>query len=198
MAFHQLVGIVAGAIAFLAYPAYVWNIYYGTARPNRVTWWILRLASTILAASYWAEGASSTLWIALAYAGGSLAIAVASLTHGEGKWTLLDKLCLAAAVLSALAWWFLQQPLIALLVNIFIDFIGTIPTIYKSYKKPLTESRLSWGMDAVAAILNIFALTDWRFSIVVYPLYLLIVNCLIAYFVLWDRARRGVVKHLSP
>src|SRR4051812_29601118 len=105
MSLYDLFGITAGVLAFAAYPVYILDIFNKGARPNRATWWILSLSSLILAASYYASGARSTLWIALGYAVGNFTIAFFSLRYGYGKWNTLDRICLLAAIASALLWW---------------------------------------------------------------------------------------------
>ncbi len=190
MTFQALLGIVSGILALGAYPIYIHGIFRGSVRPNRATWWILALASTILAASYFAEGARNTMWVALAYVLGNLAIAILSVKYGDGEWSALDKLCLFAALASAALWVVLDEPFIALMVNIGIDFIGIVPTIYKSYRKPHTESRPAWSIDVVAGVLALLAIETPTFSIIIYPAYLTLVNSIIAALIFKDRHTR--------
>ena len=186
---QAFLGQLAGILALLAYPVYIRGITAGKTRPNRATWWILTLAASVLAASYYAEGARDTMWIAVAYIFGNLAIAVLSLRYGYGSWTRADKACLAAAIGSAILWWFLDAPGVALSATIVIDFFGILPTVYKSYNKPSTESAAAWFIDGISSIINMFAIGTWTFAIAAYPLYLLVTNCLIAYLVLRAKKR---------
>ncbi len=180
MSFYELCGITAGVIAFAAYPVYIRDILKRGTRPNRATWWILTLSSTILVASYYASGARSTLWIALGYAVGNLTIAFFSLRYGDGTWNTLDRICLLAAVGSVFLWIFFDAPFYALVINIGIDFLGILPTVYKTYAKPSTESHTAWLMDAVASMFAVLAIEQWTMILALYPVYLLIANCSIA------------------
>ena len=184
MEVHALFGIMAGVIALAAFPVYIHDVVRGKTRPNRATWLILTLSGFILAASYYASGARDTLWISLAYPLGFLAIAILSFKYGEKKWYRFDTVCLVLAVASAALWWFLQTPLVTLFINVGIDFLGILPTIYKTYRKPSTESRSAWILDVIASVFALLAVAQWTFSIAFYPVYLLITNCIIVILIL--------------
>lgn len=172
-------GVIAGILSFAAYALYIFSTLQGRTKPNRATWWILTLIGAMIAVSYYAGGARDTMWIALSYVLGPFIIAILSLKYGEGKWERLDKWCLAGALTSAVVWSFSRSAITILLINIFMDFIGLIPTIKKSYLRPAGEDRAAWTLESLAGILNIFAIERWVFAIAFYPLYLLIINGII-------------------
>ena len=184
MNFHALFGIIAAVIAFTAYPVYIFSIVKGTTRPDRVTWWILSLSCFLLAASYYASGARDTVWIALAYAFGDVVIAIFSIWYGDGQWDFMDKICLVLAVVAAGLWWLLGSPLVAFLISMGIDFLGIVPTIYKTYNKPSTESATAWIMDSIASVFSVLAIEKLTFAVVIYPVYLLLTNCILAFLTL--------------
>ncbi len=184
MSFHALLGIVAGILAFTAMPIYVIDIFRGNTKPSRVTWWILSGLNALLALSYYASGARDTIWVPIVYSVIFLIVAILSLKYGDGGWEKSDFLCLLGAAISALAWWLLASPQIALFLIILVDFFGLVPTIYKSYREPETESRISWSIALVASLLNILAIEVWVPEIAVYPFYVFITNLMITYFIL--------------
>lgn len=181
---QSLFGIVAGIVAFATFPIYILSIVRGSTRPSRVTWWILGLSGSLLAASYYASGARDTTWIAIAYAIGYFSIAIFSLRYGYGTWTKMDTVLLTLALVSGGLWWFLDSPLIALYGTIVIDILGIAPTIYKTYREPQTESRTAWFLDFIAAVFALLAVEQWTFNIAVYPVYLLLTNCIILLLIL--------------
>jgi hypothetical protein len=189
MSLYEAFGIAAGVLTFAAYPVYINDILKHGARPNRATWWILSLSNALIFVSYYSVGARTTLWVALGYALGNLSIAILSIRYGDTTWDAFDIICLGAALGSALLWWLFDTPLYTLLINIAIDFLGLLPTIYKTYKKPSTESQSAWIMDAAASILALLAVREWSFDIAIYPVYLLLTNCLIAGFTLRKKRR---------
>lgn len=175
----QVLGILAGVLSFSAYILYIYSTIYGYTRPNRATWWILTLIGSMIALSYYSAGARDTIWISFSYVLGPFIIAVLSLKYGEGRWERLDKICLTGAILSAIVWYLSSSAVLALIMNIFIDFIGLLPTIKKSYLRPEGEDRKAWTLESVASGLNIFAIEKFTLGIVVYPVYLLTLNVLV-------------------
>lgn len=176
---EQILGIVAGLLSFSAYSLYILTTIFGKTKPNRATWWILTLIGILIASSYYAEGARATMWIALSYVLGPFIIALTSLKWGEGRWEKLDKWCLGLALVSAPIWYIFNSALLVLGINIFLDFIGLLPTIKKSYLRPEGENRPAWTLESLAGLLNIFAVERWIFSITFYPIYLLAINGII-------------------
>ena len=182
MILHEVFGILAGVVSFLAYFFYIVTIPFGKTRPSRSTWWVLTLIGFMIAFSYWSLGARDTIWIALSYTLGPLIIALLSLKYGEGKWQKLDTICFSVSLASALVWYISNSAIIALLINIFMDFVGLLPTIQKSYLRPSGEDRPAWTLESIASILNILAIENWVFSIAFYPIYLALINGIITLF----------------
>ena len=175
----EILGILAGILSFSAYTLYIFTTLFGKTKPNRSTWWILTLIGLMIASSYYAGGARATIWVAISYVLGPFIIAVLSLKYGEGKWEKLDKWCFAVALISVSIWYFSHSALLVLLINIFLDFIGLVPTIKKSYLRPESEDKIAWTLESLAGIFNIFAVERWIFAISFYPIYLLIINGII-------------------
>ena len=186
MTIQALSGIAAGVLEFATCAIYVWSILKGETKPDRVTWWILALVSGMITVSYYASGARETIWLPLAYAISFLIISILSLKYGEGPASLhtLDRVSLIGTVASAGVWWVVRSPVPALFMNICTEFIGLVPTINKSYRRPWTESRASWVMATIASLLNVFAIGEWTVIIATYPVYVFVTNALIALFIL--------------
>jgi len=175
-----IAGIVAGILSFAAYIPLVLAIKSKKARPNRATWIIWSMVTILITISYYASGARDTIWVPLIYGICSFIIAILSLKHGEGGWTPFDRWCLAGAGLSALLWWCFNSPLIALFMNVTIDFIGALPTIRKSYHDPESEDRITWGLFFAGSIANVFAINKWTFVIALYPILQVVIIGIIA------------------
>lgn len=185
MTIHAIFGIAAGILSFVAYPVYIRDILRGETKPSKVTWWVLALLNAVLTASYYASGARDTIWIPISYTIGFSAVAILSLKYGEGNWQKSDWICIIGAAVSLLLWWFFQSAELALYLIIITDFIGLAPTIYKTYKRPWTESKLSWTIAMIASALNVVAIENWSPAISLYPLYVVITNTLITAFILF-------------
>ena len=173
---QNAIGILAGLISTVGFIPYITAIYQKKTKPNQATWSIWTIVGFILLASYHSSGATSTIWVPACLAFGHLIIAILAFIYGERDWSDFDKACLIGTGVSLILWWWQNSPVIALSLNIAIDFLGALPTIKKAYCKPHTEKALSWILFLIAHILNLSTLGfSWSFQIVAYPLYLFIV-----------------------
>ena len=187
LSIQALFGISAGILSISAYPVYYADILRGNTKPSRITWWILTLLNVALSISYYASGARDTIWIPVSYSVGFFIVALLSIKYGDADWQLTDYLCLVGALISLGAFFFTHSSKITLYFIILTDFVGLVPTIYKSFKKPWTESRLSWGIAAAASLLNVFAINEWNFAVAFYPFYVFATNILIVLFLFQKR-----------
>ncbi len=172
-------GELAGVVSLLAYCVYIASIFKGKSKPNRATWWIWTVVGFILASSYYYSGATDTIWVPISNSIGPLVIAVIALKRGEGGWTRFDQMCLFGAAIGLFLWWIFNSALLALLSNLFVDFMGALPTVRKTYRDPLGENTWAWILFFTANTLNLFALNTLNFAIVIYPLYLFVISAVI-------------------
>lgn len=179
-----LFGKVAGAVSLLAFVPYIVSILRRQSRPNRATWWIWAVLGTLLGASYYASGATHTVWVPVSYFVGPLTVAVLSVRYGEGGWSRFDRWCLVGAGVSLVLWWAFSTPLVALVLLLTIDLAGGLPTIRKSYLDPESEDSLTWCLFLAGNTLNLFAVTTWSFALASYPVYMFLGSGVITVLVL--------------
>ncbi len=182
-------GMLAGWVSFFAFVLYYISIIRGETTPNRATWFILTIVGALIASSYYSIGAKETLWVAISYVIGPLITFILSIKYGEGGWTIFDKVCLFLSSISVILWIISGSALSALLINIFIDFLGILPTIKKSYLRFNSEGLTPWVVTFFASVLNIIAIREWNFSIYIYPIYMMIFNSLIMMLLLIPRLK---------
>lgn len=169
--FARLAGVIAGILPVVALVPYVISVLRGRTKPNRATWWIWTLVGILTIASYRSSGADQTIWLAVAYAFCPFVIGILSIRYGQGGWDRTDQGCLLLTGISLVVWWILESALAALLLHIFIDFLGLIPTLKKVYFRPHTESRLAWTLAWSGCTINLFAIERWTFAIAFHPIY---------------------------
>lgn len=192
MNWHAILGMAAGLILLLGNIPYILSIRRGDTRPNRVTWGIWTTIGFILVGSYYAIGATNTLWLPIAQVISQLIITCYAFKYSKGRWQKSDRICLAGAGLSLLLWWRSGSPLVALAMNIAMDILGAIPTIQKIYYEPDSEDLLFWVMAFSASVLNLLAIESFTLSFVLFPLYLFILN--ITVLILLTRPRWSQLK----
>jgi hypothetical protein len=190
MTAQVVMGVAAGVLSLMPCPVYVWSIVKGRTRPDRVTWWVLSLVSGMIVATYGASGARETIWLPIGYTVSFAIVALFSLRYGDGPPHLhvLDRVCLASALLSAVVWWSFNAPLPALVMTIITEFMGLIPTAMKAYKRPVTESQTAWIITTIASLSNLLAVHEWSFAIAAYPIYVFLTNAVMVVFIIRPRA----------
>jgi hypothetical protein len=173
---HAIAGIASGIVLLLGNIPYMMSIRRGDTRPNLVSWGIWTVIGCILLGSYQAIGATHTRWLLIAQVISQFTITVYAFRYSRGKWSQLDRICLAGAGLSLVLWWRSGAPLVALLMNTLMDLLGAIPTIKKIYHEPDSEDLLFWMMSFSASVLNLLAIENFSLSFIVFPVYLFVLN----------------------
>ena len=186
----QTSGIIAGIISMIAYLPYFYSIIKGKTKPSRSSWWIWSLVGFIILVSYYDLGARNTIWIPIVFFICPLAIAFLSIKYGANKGLKkLDLVSIILSIISLTLWGFFRLPILTLTVNIFIDFLGFLPTFQKSYQKPTEENRMTWILFFLGSILNLIALEEFSISIALYPIYMFFMD-LVMIFLLFRRVTK--------
>ncbi|MCU0568598.1 MAG: hypothetical protein MUF49_18625 [Oculatellaceae cyanobacterium Prado106] len=181
---QSTVGLFAGLFSILCFIPYIVTTVQGKTQPSRVTWWIWFFLSLIVSATQYSSGAVHTIWLPLGGAIAQFVIAILSLKKGEGEWSRFDQICLLSAMSSLLLWWLFKSPVIAIILNLIADLLGTLPTIKKAYTQPETENSLTWVLYLIASILNLLAIENWSFTSSAFPVYIFLVNSIIVFCLL--------------
>jgi hypothetical protein len=172
-----ILGILAAVVGTAASIPYILSIRAGKTKPDKTSWLIWTAVGLLMFASYWSVGARDTVWITLPV--GIAAIAAFSLKYGVGGWSVFDRACALAAFAGLLLWWLSGLAITALALAMVADIIGYFPTIKKTWDKPNSEDRLTWGMYLLAAVFNFLAINSWTPEIAIYPTYILVFNALV-------------------
>lgn len=184
-------GWLAGIVGFAAFIPYIFAILRGKTTPNRATWIIWTVVSTVSLFSYGASGAEHTIWYPISDALAPFIILLLSIKQGEGGWTQLDRGCLVTAGIGVFFWWLFGSALLGLCMSLLADAMGAIPTMIKVYQRPKSEDRNAWAMTFIAVVLNLGAVENWHsFSILVYPIYMLISMGIITMLIWFPRKNK--------
>lgn len=172
----QTIGIIAGALAGVAYIPYVRDILKGRAKPERASWFIWVVLAGIAFFSQLAEGATSSLWFTGLDSLGALAVFLLALKYGLGGFARRDKIALVAAGIGLTLWYITRHAAIALLMTIIVDAASTILTVLKTYEDPGTETYAMWALVTVAGILAMISVGSLNPTLLVYPFYIFLAN----------------------
>lgn len=190
MEVKPIIAAVAGVLAFVSYIPYFVSIFRGGTQPSRVTWWIWTMQGCILLTLYYRTDGISNIWVPLADVSMIAVTAVLALWYGVKGFNRFDALAIAGVAATLAVWFFSGSVLMALYFAIVIDLCGALPTLYKSYCTPFSETPVSWGIFACAAFLNVLVLPDWHSPENAYPVYLFCLNGSMCALIVWSRYRQ--------
>ena len=155
----SIISVILGLIAFFPY---LKSVVSRKTRPHSFTWLIWGITQGTAIFGLWIGGGGVG---ALSLTIGTLLVWVIffmSLKNDENNITKSDIVILIAALMAIAIWWFLNNPVLAILLVSIIDVLGFIPTFRKSYNKPYTEDTLSWGLFTITNVFAILALANYN------------------------------------
>ena len=184
---QEILGGVSGLLIALSCIPYIRDILLRKTKPQRMTWFIWMVLLTIAFFAQLSEGGTWSLvttgvdWL------GVVVIFILSIKNGMGGATKLDKLALVGASIGLILWYLTNEPLYALVITIFIDFIAGMLTILKAYKEPETETFIAYMICGTGGLLGVFAVGELNLSLIIFPLWICLFNYAIGITVLLGR-----------
>lgn len=192
-----LFGLIAGVLSIFAFLPYIRDTFIGTTKPQRASWLIWSVLSSISFFGQIAEGASASLWFAGVQVSGTITIFVMSVVLGKGVFlTLRDLVILAVAGFGLFLWFLTDNAAYALGISITISMIGGVATVTKAYTAPASETSLTWAISFVASVFAIASVGAIDPLLLAYPVYLLALNGAIMVAIISGRAR--IARQATP
>lgn len=187
MDFASVLGFVAGIFLIGGYIPYIYEVIKNRTFPNRTSWFIWALSTTILFFGVNQTGTHEAIWVPLADAVGCTLIFLLSIPKGVGGWNKSDRISLTICFASLFIWWYTGSVLVALFMNLLVYVSGYIPTIAKSIKNPMTESLTAWTLFFIGVVLNLVTViigNDTGFAVWLYPIVLVVTVGTLYYFLI--------------
>lgn len=188
------IGEIAGIIAFISFIPYLVSILRGKTKPSRAGYGIWAVVEVIWASSYISSGATTTKWVGIVFAATAVLIFLLSLKYGMGGFNRFDITCLVLAAIAVILWVTTKNPTVAVYTSTLAALLGYPPIIKKSYLHPESENFASWALYAIAATLNVCALTTMKLTIILRPLLTLPLAYLIVVLLILPKRHRKLVK----
>lgn len=183
----QLFGLLSGILPVLGVIPYDQDIFRHKTKPHRGSFFIWSMLGGIAFFTQLAKGATWSLFLPGADTLATLSIFALSIRYGVGGLNKRDIVGLIIASLGLVIWYFTDQPLIALLIVIGVDAVGTALTLVKTWEEPHSETFLSWLLAALGGLFAVFAVGRLSFGLLVYPVYILLANGAVNMVVLMRR-----------
>ncbi|MDQ5952098.1 MAG: hypothetical protein QG626_225 [Patescibacteria group bacterium] len=183
MNWHIIIGILAGVLQLAAIPSYLKDILKGNTRPNIVSWALWTLIQVI---GIWVmvtspDGFSwSLVLLAAATFNTSAVVVLCFLGYGSKEFGRIELICLILALIAIGLWVTVKNSTLTLTFDILADLVAATPTLVKTWKEPRSEAVVPWVMVSAAAFLGALSTTIVDVENLALPIYLGVINGLIA------------------
>lgn len=180
---------IAMIIAVVSYFYYFRDIFAGRTKPHAFTWLVWASLTTIGFAGQLSDNGGSGAYITGITAVVSFVIFFLALFRGEKEVTQSDWFSLGGAAAALLLWLLTDNPLLAVILITLVDFLGFVPTIRKSIRKPHEETLISYALAGLKFMLAIIALDNYSVVTVLYPASLVFANLLFVLLLISKRRK---------
>ncbi len=189
---QYIVGVLSAVLSTIAYMPYVRDIARGKSHPQRASWLIWSLLSSLAFAAQYSEGATTSLWFAGSQVVGTVTVFLMSITHGRGAFlSRPDERVLWLAIIGLVIWYFTETAAYTLALTITISLMGGALTLFKAYQCPASETLGKWAICLVASCCAIVAVGPSDWLLLAYPVYLFALNGMVVCAILCGRLVEG-------
>ena len=168
-----LIKSVASIAAALFALAFYWSIcasaYQRRIQSNPVSWFIWSLNDSLIVAVSLALGARNTLSVPVVYAIFGWIIFGISIKNDRRNISRLEWTCLIGAVLSWIAFLLSIDRFLILLLGVFVNTLGAIPTIAQLFRKSDSQKFAAWMLIWAASVFSIISAEQLTASLVLFP-----------------------------
>ena len=160
--------LFATLLTVVAFFPYIRDMFLRKTTPHLYTWLIWGITQgTAVFGMIAGGGAVASISFAVATVL-VLFVCVCSLRYGTKHITRFDTTLLFVALGAIVLWWFLDNPLLSVVLVTAVDLIGYVPSIKKAYKEPQSETLSTWVLFSIGNIFAILALSEFNFLTLTY------------------------------
>jgi hypothetical protein len=177
------VGYITILIQLIGAFFYIRQMVRGTTKPNLVSWTIWSLAPLIGAWLDWKAGGGLSVFPVFMAGFNSILVVISALILKEGYWkiTKLDIFCGILAILALVLWIITRNFSISILFAILSDGLAALPTIFKTWKNPESESFTAFLGGIISNIIGLLIIKNWIFPIYSMLIYFILLNTFIIF-----------------
>ncbi|MEK7185475.1 MAG: hypothetical protein AAB726_02530 [Patescibacteria group bacterium] len=187
----QIFGYISAFLSVIMVAPYIRDIFLKETKPERASWFIWTVLTSIAFFSQLAKGATDSLWLSGGQTLAVLIVFILSTKYGVGGLTKRDIKALIAAGIGLVIWYLTDEPAYALFIAIIIDAIGTFLTVIKAYQEPETETTSTFVMSGTSGIFGLLAVGSLNPILLAFPIYIIVANYSIVAAILLGK-RKGL------
>lgn len=183
----QIIGLVAVVLTFIAYIPYYRDILRGKTHPHVYSWSLWGFLTALIVALQIKGGAGPATYVTAAAGLLCWGVVLLGLKYGRRDITTSDTVVASLGLIAIGFWLIVEQPVISMILVIVADILAFIPTVRKSWYKPYTETLSLYATNALRFSLALFAISEYTFLSVSWPLVWAIGNGLFSIMLIWRR-----------
>lgn len=176
MDFKILIAGVSIIMTLVGYFFYFKDIFAGKTKPHAFTWLVWASLTAIAFAGQLSDNGGPGAYVTGVTAAVSFIIFGLAVKKGEKDITKSDKLNLLGAAAALALWFVTSDPVWSVILISIVDFLGFMPTIRKSYRKPHEETLIAYVLAGLKFVLAIIALDNYSLVTWLYPASLVFAN----------------------
>lgn len=182
--------IISSLIGASALYPYIRDLIRGRVRPRLVSWSVWTILAGVMTISALLNGHFASAALSAQGLFGCGAVVLFGWKRGSRQIGRIDIISLIGAAIGLLSLIFLHDPNLALLMSVAIDAVAYMPTLVHAWTDPDEESLACYVLDVAAASLALVAAlhNGWNFIGVIYPLYSVTFNGLMAGLLITSKA----------
>ncbi len=171
ISFKLLFSVLAITLTFVAFVPYIRSILAGVTKPHVFSWIIWGITTVIVFfAQLEAKGGMGAWPIGVSGAITTFIAVLAFIKRSDISITRIDWLFFLAALASLPIWYFMSDPLWAVVLLTIVDLLGFGPTIRKAYDFPHDENMTFFSLFMARSAFAILALEYYSVTTVLFPL----------------------------
>jgi len=168
MEYKLLFGIASTVLAIVCFIPYFKDIFARRTEPHRYSWLVWTVLQTVGVTAQLKDGAGYGAWALAAGAVFCFTIFLLSFKYGTKNITNFDIVCLLASLGAIAIYFYITNPVWAVLAVAIVDFVGFLPTFRKGFQEPFTETVSLFIMSGTANVLSLVALQNYSVVTVLY------------------------------
>ncbi len=163
--FVVVCGIISTILAVYCGIPYILAIIRGKVKPHQFTWLIWSIMNGIMVLSQYLEGARASILISAIFFVTSTIQFLLSLKYGVRDSSKYDRLLLALALMTIVAWLLTRNNAVAIWLTVLIDVFATAMLVLKLRKHPGSEPFNLWFIATLAFVFAALAVANKPFGI---------------------------------
>lgn len=173
---RNALSLMSAVIAFGCFIPYGWDVFRGRAKPARSTRLMFALLLVLALLQQHEIGSRLSLALTAGESLGAIGILALAMWKGVGGLKRLDLVCYVLLIVDVIIWQTSHNGLLGLHLTILGDQIAIWPTLVKTWRHPKSETPFFFIAGSVAPLFAIASEKALSYSIVLYPLYLMLIN----------------------